>query len=408
MQIFLKLLLVIFQFGVIRVNSFFLYKCDRILILQQSVFQWRFLFVVLIKVLIESEILLLRIPINLSFALVRTFLEDHRTKRLSYFLVQLNLFFPQQSLKIILNTFLLLHSFAYFFPFIFLHGLFLYLLLLFVQRNINSSYVHVFPWNRVLVNRRLSLNLPQYFQAVGFLYNFDGNVRRLRGLHHLNVREGNYLVVNLSALTSTNLHHVKQVLLSLRLHFEVLNKQLRVLSESLLHSVLHFLLFSINAANEIHFLQLLQMQKSFLFGFPFVLLDRLSALRKPSLLFHLQLVQIPYVLISVCLVFLRTELLAFLLKVRSLNEGVDFLRILHVNRGSQLFLLILLVSFLGLQVVFLIEELSAKNSDLVQVVFQRRDVLFAESFQRTVALETRQPLFPALVAAGFLRANAQF
>lgn len=208
-------------------------------------------------------------------------------------------------------------------------------------------------------------------------------------------------------LSAAHLHQVKQILLSFRLYLKILYKQLGVLSESLLHFVLHLLLLSVDAANEIHLLKLLQMQKLFLLGLPSVLFNCLSALRKVVVLLQLNLIQIPYVLMLVDLNLLRAELLAFLLKIRRLNKCVDFLRIFHVDWCSQLLFGILLVSFLRLQIVFFIKKLPAQIPYLSQVVFQRRDVFSTETFQWTSAFETGQPLFPVLRIACFLGANAQ-
>lgn len=232
----------------------------------------------------------------------------------------------------------------------------------------------------------LLMNFPLFLPLLFFPYDLDGDVGGFRRLHHLNVGEGNHLVAYVVWLGRILTRNVVELLLSFRLHVEVLDEELGILPEHLLYLVPHFLLVSINAANELHLLQLLQLQKSLLFG------DGILLQRLPRAL-RVQLVQILKVFHR--LKFLWTKLLTLLVKVWSLHHALNSIWGFFVNRGSP-FLNRLPHSLLRLELVFSVQKFSTQISYLLQVVFQGVSVFLMERLHRTVRHETRHGRFVTL------------
>lgn len=146
-------------------------------------------------------------------------------------------------------------------------------------------------------------------------FNLYWNIGWFWGLHDLNVWEAYYIVADFLWKLCILFYKLIKLLLLIWVHLKVVNKHLRILLEHILYSISYLFLVPINAANKLHFLKLLKLQKLLFLGLV-VIASNWAISHQHG--FVLKLIKISY--LSIMIYFLRAELLALFIEIWCLHH----------------------------------------------------------------------------------------
>ena len=160
-------------------------------------------------------------------------------------------------------------------------------------------------------------------------FNLYWNIGWFWRLHDLNVWEAYNIVADFLWKLCILFYKLIKFLLLIWLYLKVINKHLRILFEHILYLVSDLFLVPINAANKLHFLKLLKLQK-FLF-LSFVVIASNGAISHQHG-FVLKLIKVSY--LSIMIYFLRAKLLALFIEIWCLYHIAIVFEALIVYWGS--------------------------------------------------------------------------
>lgn len=146
-------------------------------------------------------------------------------------------------------------------------------------------------------------------------FNLYWNIGWFWRLHDLNVWEAYYIVADFLWKLCILFYKLIKLLLLIWVHLKVVNKHLRILLEHILYSISYLFLVPINAANKLHFLKLLKLQKLLFLGLVVIASNRAISHQHG---FVLKLIKVSY--LSVMIYFLRAELLALFIEIWCLHH----------------------------------------------------------------------------------------